>query len=60
VLAVDAGSAGSGGWSSMPGSEPPGGVVVAVTKEAAVRLATVDPAGLSDVSFSLVLRATGT
>ena len=57
VLAVDAGSAGSGGWSTTPESELPGGVIVAVTGDAAMRLATVDPSGLSDSTFSLVMRA---
>lgn len=56
VLAVDAGSGGSGGWSTIPGSGPPGGVIVAVPRDAAVRLATGDPSGLSDLTFSLVLR----
>ena len=56
VLAVDVGSAGSGGWST-PESGPPGGVIVAVTRDAALRLATVDPSGLSDSTFSLVMRA---
>jgi pilus assembly protein CpaB len=55
VLAVDAGSAGSGGWST-PESGPPGGVIVAVARDAALRLATVDPSGLSDSTFSLVMR----
>ena len=60
VLAVDAGSAGSGGWSAASGSGPPGGVVVAVARDDAVRLATVDPSGSSDVTFSLVMRAPNT
>ena len=60
VLAVDAGSAGSGGWSATAGAGPPGGVVVAVASDDAVRLATVDPSGLSDATFSLVMRAPGT
>ena len=59
VLAVDAGPAGGSGWAAGSGSEPPGGVVVAVSKDAAVRLATVDPAQLSDATFSLVMRASG-
>jgi Flp pilus assembly protein CpaB len=59
VLAVDAGSAGSGSWSAGSGSGPPGGVIVAVSKDAALRLATVDPAQMSDVTFSLVMRASG-
>ena len=57
VLAVDAGPAGNGGWSTTAGAGPPGGVVVAVASDDAVRLATVDPSGLSDVTFSLVMRA---
>ena len=60
VLAVDASSAGSGGWSATSGSGPPGGVVVAVAGDDAVRLATVDPSGSSDVTFSLVMRAPST
>jgi len=60
VLAVDAGSAGSDGWSAGAGSAPPGGVVVAVASDDAVRLATVDPSGLSEATFSLVMRAPGT
>jgi pilus assembly protein CpaB len=60
VLAVDAGSAGSGGWSATSGTEPPGGVVVAVASHDAVRLATADPSGTAEVTFSLVLRAPGT
>jgi Flp pilus assembly protein CpaB len=59
VLAVDAGSAGNS-WSSTPESGQPGGVIVAVGNDAALRLATVDPAGLSDSTFSLVLRTPGT
>ena len=59
VLAVDAGPAGSGGWSAGSGSEAPGGVIVAVSKDAAVRLATVDPAQMSEGTFSLVMRASG-
>jgi Flp pilus assembly protein CpaB len=57
VLAVDSGPAGGGGWSTTPDSGLPGGVVVAVSGDAARRLATVDPSGLSDSTFSLVLRA---
>jgi len=57
VLAVDSGSAGGGSWSAAPVSGLPGGVVVAVTGEAALRLATADPSGLSDSTFSLVMRA---
>lgn len=60
VLAVDAGSAGSGGWSATSATEPPGGVVVAVARQDALRLATADPSGTADVTFSLVLRAPGT
>lgn len=59
VLAVDAGMADSGGWSATPGSGPPGGVVVAVANDEAMRLAKADPSGLSDVTFSLVMRAPG-
>lgn len=57
VLAVDASPVGSGGWSATAGSGTPGGVVVAVASADAVRLAAVDPSGLSDVSFSIVMRA---
>lgn len=57
VLAVDAGSVGSGGWSPTAGSGQPDGVVVAVASDDAVRLATADPSGLSDATFSLVMRA---
>jgi len=57
VLAVDAGSAGNSAWSTTPESGQPGGVIVAVTREAAMRLATADPSGLADSTFSLVLRA---
>jgi len=57
VLAVDAGAADSGGWSATAGTGPPGGVVVAVSSDEAMRLAKADPSGLSDVSFSLVLRS---
>jgi len=60
VLAVDASPTGSGGWSSQPASGPPGGVVVAVGLDAAIRLATVDPSGLSEVTFSLAMRAPST
>ncbi len=55
VLAVDSGSAG-GSWSPTPEPGPPGGVIVAVASEAAIRLATADPSGLSDSTFSLVMR----
>ena len=57
VLAVDAGSEGSGGWSATAGSGPPGGVVVAVERGDAARLATADPSGLSTLTFNLVLKA---
>lgn len=60
VLAVDAGSAGRSGWPSTAASGPPGGVVVAVASLDAVRLATVDPSSLSDLTFSLVMRAPST
>ena len=57
VLAVDASPTDSGGWSATAGSGIPGGVVLAVAKSDALRLATANPSGLSDVTFSLVLRA---
>ena len=58
VLAVDAGSADGGSWSAAAGTErPPGGMVVAVAREAAMRLATVEPSALADSTFSLVMRA---
>jgi len=60
VLAVDAGSPGRDGWAGGSGPGSPGGVIVAVSKDAAVRLATLDPAQLSDVTFSLVMRAPAT
>lgn len=60
VLAVDAGSNGRDGWSPTSGSQPPGGVIVAVANVDAVRLSTTDPTGLSDVIFSLVMRAAST
>jgi Flp pilus assembly protein CpaB len=60
VLAVDTGSAANGSWSATPESGQPGGVVVAVSRDAAVRLATVDASGLSDSTFSLVVRTPGT
>jgi Flp pilus assembly protein CpaB len=56
VLAVDPGPAGGGGWSATPESSRGGGVIVAVAAEAALRLATVDPSGLSESTFSLVMR----
>lgn len=59
VLAVDSGAAVGGGWSATAGSGPPRGVVVAVARADAVRLAAADPSGASDVTFSLVLRAPG-
>lgn len=59
VIAVDLAPAGGGGWSSVPGSWTPAGVVVAVARDAAVRLATADPSGLAEVTVSLVLRASG-
>jgi Flp pilus assembly protein CpaB len=59
VLAVDASPAGSGGWSPTPESGRPGGVIVAVARDAALRLATVDPAGLADSAFSLVMKTPG-
>ena len=60
VLAVDAGSADSGSWSAGAGAGPPGGMVVAVARDAAMRLATVEPSGLTDSTFSLVMRAPNT
>ena len=57
VLAVDAGSEGSSGWSARSASAPPSGVVVAVESSDAERLATSDPSGLSAPAFNLVLRA---
>jgi pilus assembly protein CpaB len=60
VLAIDAGSEDGGGWSGAAGSGPPGGVIVAVDRDDAVRLATDDPSGMSEVTFSLVMRAPGT
>ena len=57
VLAVDAGSYGSGSWSTSTGSGPPGGVVVAVDSGEALRLATTDPSGPSTPTLNLVLRA---
>jgi len=69
VLAVDGGSArggsAAGGWAATSmssasvmtgGSGQPGGIVVAVSNADALRLATGDPAGLSNLTFSLVLR----
>jgi Flp pilus assembly protein CpaB len=56
VLAVDSGPAGgAAGWSTTAESGRPGGVIVAVGGDAAMRLATLDPSGLSDSTFSLVL-----
>ena len=60
VLAVEAGSTGSAGWAPSARSEPPGGVVVAVARDDAVRLATGDASGMSELTFSLVLREPGT
>ena len=60
VLAVDAGSAGSGGWSPTAGAQAPGGVVVAVASADAARLARVDSSGMSELTFSLVMRAPAT
>jgi Flp pilus assembly protein CpaB len=60
VLAVDATSTGSGGWSTTAGSQAPGGVVVAVASHDAVRLSTTDPSGTSEVIFSLVMRSPAT
>jgi pilus assembly protein CpaB len=57
VLAVDAGSEGSSGWSTTSGSAPPSGVVVAVESGDAEQIATSDPSGLSAPAFNLVLRA---
>src|SRR5450759_2356676 len=57
VLAVDAGPADSGGWSAAVASGTPRGVVVAVANDDATRLAKADPSGLSDVTFSLVMRS---
>ena len=57
VLAVDAGAAEGGGWSASSDAGPPGGVVVAVSNDEAMRLAKADPTGMSDVAFSLVVRA---
>jgi Flp pilus assembly protein CpaB len=60
VLAVDAGPAGgSGVWAGGPESGQPSGVIVAVAGDDALRLATVDPSGVSEVTFSLVLREPG-
>jgi pilus assembly protein CpaB len=60
VLEVDAGTAGGEGWAAATGAGTPGGVVVAVASEDAVRLAAVDPSGMSERTLSLVLRAPGT
>jgi len=56
VLALDARTADSG-WSATSASGSPGGVIVAVSQDTAVLLASADPSGLSDVTFTLVLRA---
>jgi pilus assembly protein CpaB len=58
VLAVDAGSP-DDGWSATAGSGAPIGVIVAVPRDVAARLATVDPSGTSEATFSLVMRAAG-
>lgn len=60
VLAVDSGSNGSGTWSATAESRSPSGVTVAVSSSTAVLLATADPSGLDDLTFSLVLRAPDT
>ena len=60
VLSVDGGSPDRGGWTATAGSGAAGGVVVAVSGDAARRLATVEPSSLSDLAFSLVLRAPST
>jgi len=60
VLAVDTDATDSGGWSATASSGPPGGVVVAVANDEAKLLAKADPSGLSDVTFSLVMRASVT
>lgn len=61
VLSVDFGSPQGGpavsGWSASSGTGPSGGIIVAVTSDDALRLATGDPSGLSDLTFSLILRA---
>ena len=57
VLAVDARAADGGGWSATAGAGAPGGVVVAVASDEAMRLAKADPSGLSDVMFTMVMRA---
>lgn len=57
VLAVDSGSTGGGTWSATSESRAPGGVTVAVLSSTAVLLATADPSGVSDLTFSLVMRA---
>jgi Flp pilus assembly protein CpaB len=56
VLAVDASTSGTSGWSSAAPSSLPGGVIVAIAPDAAARLATVDPSGQLDATFSLVMR----
>jgi Flp pilus assembly protein CpaB len=56
VLAVDSRPAGSA-WSATATSGEPGGVIVAVSRDTAALLATADPSGLSDLTFSLVMRA---
>lgn len=59
VLAVDAGSEGSTGWTASPGAQAPRGVVVVVASADAIRLSTSDPTGASEATFSLVMRASG-
>lgn len=56
VLAVDASPTGTSGWSSTSSSSLPGGMIVAVAPDAALRLATIDPSGQLDATFSVVLR----
>jgi len=58
VLALDARPAESS-WSAASASGSPNGVIVAVSTQTAVLLASADPSGLSDVTFTLVLRAPG-
>jgi pilus assembly protein CpaB len=56
VLALDARPADSS-WSATSAPGSPAGVIVAVSTNTAVLLASTDPSGLSDVTFTLVLRA---
>lgn len=60
VLAVDAGPTGGGAWSATAESRQPAGVTVAVPSSTSVLLATADPSGLTDLTFSLVMRAPAT